>query len=232
MYSASEEILNLSGLTCFLSWSSVNGCQELTLHPVQLNLTSGSPEPASAMVFLLFLDSRHPWGSPRDRDVWVRWTVWVAPRTGSGSGVGDCASSSSVSCRGGEERTVSDHQTIVLRPQQYCHCSTSWDLLDTCWNNASSVFTVTCSGMEQPTNKQTNQLFVCGGMMLHPALAVGSQQRRPLFGQNKRPVTGILGDGCDIFWGRTWWKKFEEHCTRLNYLVPPRAATAVKDSQV
>lgn len=84
------------------------------------------------MVFLQFLDSRLK-GSPLDR-AWgggVRWT-WVAPHADSGSGVGDCASSSSVSFRGGDEGTVSDHHmiTAMLSLQHFISIASTRDLLE------------------------------------------------------------------------------------------------------
>lgn len=95
----------------------MQGCQEVTSLPAcQLNLTSGSPVPASATCFYC-LDSRQPWGSPPDQAPggWVRWPAcgWVAPHTDSGSGVGDCASSSSASWTGGDEGAISDLAKVL-----------------------------------------------------------------------------------------------------------------------
>jgi len=82
-----------------------------------LNLSITSLVPDSGVYFYSF-DSRRPWGSPRGRarGGWARWPAcgWAAPHTGSGSGVGDCASSSSAFWRrSGDEGTIS-HLANVL----------------------------------------------------------------------------------------------------------------------
>lgn len=60
-------------------------------------------------------DLHQPWGSLRVQAPggWVHWPAcdWVVPRTDSGSG--DCASSSAVSYRGGDEETIGDLAKVL-----------------------------------------------------------------------------------------------------------------------